>query len=155
MEIEIRSISRGLQVADFDCGHAALNEWLVRYAHQNQRRNMSRTFVATQPGSDRVLGYYTSLASELGPYDANLTSYNVPSMLVARLAVSLDAQGLGLGMKLLKHAFDSATKISQLTGLCLVAVSAIDESVADFYSRFGFEALSSDPLKLIAKASSL
>ena len=148
MEIEIRSISRGLQVADFDCGHAALNEWLVRYAHQNQRRNMSRTFVATQPGSDRVLGYYTSLASKLAPLTNSTFRFDTPTMFIARLAVDRAIQGHRIGSSLMVHALTQALAVSSLTGLAAVLVSALNEEAVAFYEKVGFTQLESDPYHL-------
>ncbi|MDM8550533.1 type II toxin-antitoxin system HicB family antitoxin [Desulfobacterales bacterium HSG2] len=40
-------------VEGFECGYPALNEWLCRYALQNQRAYSSRTFVVTD--EDRVV----------------------------------------------------------------------------------------------------
>lgn len=151
MEIEIRSISRGLRVADFDCGHAALNEWLVRYAHQNQRRNMSRTFVATHPGSDRVLGYYTSLASKLGPSPNSAFRFDTPTMFIARLAVDKESQGKRVGSLLMVHAFSQAIAIASFTGLAAVVVSALNDEAVSFYEKVGFTQLESDPYHLVIR----
>jgi len=42
----------------FDCGQPMLNEWLKDRASQFDRRDLSRTFVATRPEESLVLGYY-------------------------------------------------------------------------------------------------
>lgn len=44
-------------VGEFDCGRPALNEWLRRYAMQNQRADSARTFVVAD--ENRVVGYYS------------------------------------------------------------------------------------------------
>jgi len=36
----------------------SLNDYLIRFAGQNVRRDIARTYVAVSPGSPRVLGYY-------------------------------------------------------------------------------------------------
>jgi hypothetical protein len=41
----------------FDCGIAPLNDYLRRYALQNQDRDAGRTYVATR--GRRIVGYYT------------------------------------------------------------------------------------------------
>lgn len=41
---------------DFDCGHLTLNDWLKRYAIQNQKANAAKTFVVCQ--ENQVVGYY-------------------------------------------------------------------------------------------------
>ena len=58
---------------DFDCGHALLNDWLRRYALQNQRANAAKTFVVCQ--ERRVIGYY-SLA--VGAVDHGAATCNRP-----------------------------------------------------------------------------
>ena len=42
---------------NFDCGNNSLNNWLKRYAMQNQRANSARTFVVCN--EDIVVGYYS------------------------------------------------------------------------------------------------
>jgi len=54
----------GLQSAHlrdaFDCGDADLNTFLQRYAGQNERQGLSRTYVALPGESEQqVVGYYT------------------------------------------------------------------------------------------------
>ncbi len=41
----------------FECGVSALNDFLRKYAWQNQRKTSSRTYVATR--GERIVGYYT------------------------------------------------------------------------------------------------
>ena len=54
----IRRLERKHDRSSFDCGESVLNDWLKNRASQFDRRNLSRTFVATRPGDSRVLGYY-------------------------------------------------------------------------------------------------
>ena len=42
-----------------DSGEPALDEFLRRYARQNQEKGLGRTYVATREGSPEVLGYFT------------------------------------------------------------------------------------------------
>lgn len=43
-------------LADFDCGHATLNECLHKRTFKNQKNGASRTFVVNN--DERVIGYY-------------------------------------------------------------------------------------------------
>lgn len=44
----------------FDCGEPALNDYLARYARQNQGSGIARTFVAVEDEApSRILGYYS------------------------------------------------------------------------------------------------
>ena len=81
---------------DFDCGHALLNDWLRRYALQNQRANAAKTFVVCQ--GLKVIGYY-SLAVGAVDHGAattrvrkGLARHPIPVMVLARLAVDLHYQ---------------------------------------------------------------
>lgn len=60
-------------------------------------------------------------------------------MLLGRLAVDLDHQGRGLAAAMLKHFLKKALEVSELTGLRLVQVHALDDRAADFYRHVEFE----------------
>lgn len=138
----------------FDCGVAELDEFVRRYARQNERLGLGRTFVAVGETSDRVLGYYTlrmgSVAcAELPPTETKrFPKYPVPVIHLARLAVDRSARGLGLGDRLLFDALQRAHDASTDIGAFAVEVIAINEHARDFYVRYGFKPLSQDQLHL-------
>ncbi|HEY6401748.1 MAG TPA: GNAT family N-acetyltransferase, partial [Blastocatellia bacterium] len=43
----------------FDCEENSLNEFLKKYARQNDEKGLGRTFVAVKPGDPAIIGYYT------------------------------------------------------------------------------------------------
>lgn len=49
----------------FDCGHEALNRFLIRFALANQWARASRTYVAL--GGDVVVGFHTLVVGEVSP----------------------------------------------------------------------------------------
>ncbi len=53
---EIENLRREHDVTRFDCGNAALNTWLQKYAWMNQQADSAKTYVAV--AGDRVAGYY-------------------------------------------------------------------------------------------------
>ena len=54
----IRRLDKAHDRSVFHCGQPILNEWLKDRAGQFDRRDLSRTFVATRPNEALVLGYY-------------------------------------------------------------------------------------------------
>jgi len=140
----------------FDCGSAALNEYLDRYARQNHESGGVKTFVAVSPEQPtRVLGYYSvspgaitfarvpeTLTKKLGRYD-------VPVFRLGRLAVDRSVQSQGLGGDLLLAAGERALAVAAEVGGVALAIDAKDERAAKWYERFGALALLDDPLKLI------
>ena len=64
--------------------------------------------------------------------------YPIPVVILARLAVALDAQGKGVGYGLLQDAIRRAIKIAEQAGIRAMLTHPIDEDAARFYTRFGF-----------------
>ena len=73
----------------------------------------------------------------------------MPVFRLARLAVSLAAQGQGLGGDLLLAAGTRALAVAQAVGGVALAIDAKDERAAAWYERFGALRLLDDPLKLV------
>jgi GNAT superfamily N-acetyltransferase len=138
----------------FDSGVAALDEFLRKYARQNDEKGLSRTYVATRPGEPDVLGYVTIRMGEIAcaslpeAVQKRLPRYPVPMLHVARLAVDRKTRGKGIGEQLLIHALRKALDAAEGLGVWGVEVIAKDESARSFYARYGFEAPTDDPLHL-------
>lgn len=140
----------------FDCGDAALNEYLSRYARQNHESGGAKTFVATSSSEPiRILGFYTISpgAIEFSRVPATLTRrlgrHDVPVFRLGRLAVDRSAQGRGLGSDLLLAAGERAVAVAAEVGGVALAIDAKNKEVACWYGRFGALPLLDDPLKLI------
>lgn len=138
----------------FDCGVSALNLYLRNYALQNQKRGIVRNYVTTHADSKVIVGYYSlvyaSLDQKLLPPKLikGLGRYDIPVMLLARLAIDRREQGHGLGKALLKNAILRTMQAAEIAGLKLLLVHAKDDAAADFYRKHGFEPVLDDPLKL-------
>ena len=138
----------------FDCGQSVLNEWLKDRAGQFDRRDLSRTFVATRENELSVVGYY-AISSHRVVYDMlpdaeakGLPHLDIPVVLIGRLAVDRSAQGQGLGSLLLVDALRRSADISDQLGIRAVEVDAIDDTARNFYLKFGFRPLLDDPRHL-------
>lgn len=138
----------------FACGRPMLDDWLKDRAGQFDRRDLSRTFVATRPGEARVFGYY-SLSTHRVVYEAlpdvearALPRIDVPVVLLGRLAVDQSIQKQGLGSLLLVDALRRSLDISAQVGIRAVEIDALDETAKKFYLAFGFRPLIDDPRHL-------
>ena len=131
----------------FDSGKSQLNNYLQKYAWQNQQKRYSMTFVATVEDSKEIAGYYCTSASSIeftnipDSLKKKSPKYPAPVMLIGQLAVDRKMQGQGLGKVLLMHALSKAVRISGEMGIFAVMVDAIDESAKEFYLKYGFTAL--------------
>src|SRR3982750_2723843 len=105
----------------FDCGVPVLNEYLKKFALQNQKKHAARTYVATR--GNRIVGYYSlaygsvSLAEAPQKVRSGLSRHPVPVILLARLAVDSAEQGSGLGAALLKDALLRTIQAAEIAGL--------------------------------------
>ncbi|WP_048442016.1 GNAT family N-acetyltransferase [Caenimonas sp. SL110] len=128
----------------FDCGKAALNEWLLRHASQAQGSGSAKTFVASE--KDRVVGYFSLTVGQVDTLDVperirkGMGQYAVPVVVLARLAVSIQDQGRGIGLGLLQDAIRRTVLIAEQAGVRAMLTHPIDEEAAMFYMRFGFSA---------------
>ncbi|CAN5358945.1 GNAT family N-acetyltransferase [soil metagenome] len=164
----IRSVKHGptrpLKKSDdrksFDCGVEALNLYLSQYALQNQKKDASRTYVAVD-ADDKILGYYTLVyggvtVSEAPPeVGAGFGNYPVPILLIARLAVSIDEAGKGLGRSLLRDALIRAIGAADIAGLSAVVVDAKDSGAKAFYEKLGFIPGPEDKFRLFRKMTDI
>jgi GNAT superfamily N-acetyltransferase len=136
----------------FDCGVAALNDFLSRQAGQQQRKGFGKTYVAVGDGEDVIAGFVTVsvgqvAATELPP-GLKLPRYPVPILRIGRLAVDRRLQEQGVGHELLAFALHLALDFSERVGLYAVVVDAKDDRIAGFYRKLGFRPTLDDALCL-------
>ena len=134
----------------------ALNDYLQRYARQNDGKGAAKTFVAVpSAGSRELLGYY-SISPGAVDFDwvptgvlRGLGQYDVPVFRLSRLAVRRDLQGRGLGGELVLAAGARAIAVSAEVGGLALAIDAKDDRAASWYAHLGATRLIDNPLKLI------
>jgi GNAT superfamily N-acetyltransferase len=135
----------------FSCGHAALDNFLKKYASQYAKRKLGTTYVAVADEGPRVLGYYTLAPSHFAFAHApeelikGLPKHPVPSLLLARLAVDQSERGKGLGKFLLLDGLGRCLRVSREVAFRAVEVEAIDDQAAAFYVKYGFLPFPGDP----------
>lgn len=135
-----RKLERGDLRAGFTSGAGELDDWLVKYAWQNQQANNSTTYVITD--GERVVGYYAIAMSAYAKNDAPAEMQRgrpaqIPCILLARLAVDKSCQGEGLGWELLRDALLRAVSLSDSIGAAAVLVHCRDDTAREFYPGNG------------------
>jgi GNAT superfamily N-acetyltransferase len=141
----------------FFCGETALDDWLKRRALANQASGASRTFVVADPDG-RVVGYYAMAAGAVSHPSATPSVRRnmpdpVPVMVLARLAVAVNAQGIQLGGALLQDAARRAVVVSQQAGVRALLVHALHDRAKLFYEHYGLQASPLHPLTLMLRLS--
>jgi GNAT superfamily N-acetyltransferase len=128
----------------FDCGDAALNEFLRRYARQTHEQGGAKTFVAVPDDEPtRVLGFYTlspvSVAYARTPeiIKRGLARHDVPAFRLGRLAVDRTVQHQGLGGQLLLAAGRRCLCAAQEVGGVALLIDAKHDAVATWYESYG------------------
>ncbi len=145
-------LTKSHTIAEFDCGKPPLNDFLIRYALQNQAGGGARTYVLAR--ENRVIGYYSLTPASVLPEDApdrvnkGQGRYPIPVILMARFAIDKGEQGKGFGKALLRDALRRALQGAEAIGGRAFLVHAKDEEARAFYLKFGMERSPTNPLHL-------
>jgi GNAT superfamily N-acetyltransferase len=146
-------------VNSFDCGIDELNSYLQRYARQTQKREGTRTYVVLD--GNQVIAYYTIVFGGIAWIDApdyvrkGLGKYQIPIMIIARLAVDSTWAGKGLGNSLLLDALKRVVAASEIAGLRAVVVDAKNNTAKQFYEKRGFRSWPIDSKRLFITMTEL
>nr|NDG06638.1 N-acetyltransferase [Oxalobacteraceae bacterium] len=114
--------------------------------------NSAQTYVCGYGGS--VVGFYSLAVGSVDPAAAaprvikGVPRHPVPVMILARLAVDVAHQRVGLGRALLKDALRRTAQAADIAGIRALLVHAKDERARNWYLSFDFEPSPSDPLHL-------
>ncbi|MCX5508231.1 GNAT family N-acetyltransferase [Pseudomonas sp. BJa3] len=145
----------------FDCKiHPALNAYITQQAGQDQKRNVSRTFMYIEKST--LLGFYTlanasvALDSLSENQQKKMPRYPIPAILLSRLAVDRTAQKQGLGKRLMADFFRRVCVVARHSGVAFIVVDAKDMDAASYYhSKLGFVPSSNNPFRLVLPTATL
>jgi GNAT superfamily N-acetyltransferase len=141
---------------DFDSGEPALDEWLKRHALTAHSGGSARVYVTTLEDGQTVVGYYALAAAQVAPEEATERALKgqprtrpVPAILLARLAVNRDYQGVGLGRSLLQDVMLRCLVAAEAIGARVLLVHAKHHAAKSWYLQYGFDESPTDPLHLL------
>jgi|SRR5947209_12126309 len=145
MALVVRKLEPSHPVRHFDCGDEELNEFLRRYAVQNQERHMyGTTYVAFLPNHDEIIGYYTLASSSIPRLDLPQASVqgqpkypHIPCILLARIAIAKRHAGKGHGEALIRDCMTNALLAANICNARYIIADAYIEKV-NWYERYGF-----------------
>jgi GNAT superfamily N-acetyltransferase len=136
-------------LASFLSGEPTLDDWLRSRALDNGYLGASKTYVACEAGSGRVVGYYALSMGQIlnseatGPMRRNMPR-QIPAVMLGRLAVDRNWHGRGLGGALLQDAVRRSERAAQEVAARLLIVHAISPAAETFYRHYGFTRLPVD-----------
>ena len=145
----------------FDCGIERLNNFLKLSAKKQQKGDMTRVYVAVEPGETRILGYHAinvgtmNVAELVKPPRSTPNHGNIPVLFLGQIAVDRQAQGLGIGGLLMYHVFLKACVIADEAGchaVLLDVMSDVNEEVftrrKGWYETFGFQSFADNKARM-------
>jgi GNAT superfamily N-acetyltransferase len=148
----VRKLAAADSVDAFDCGQAALNQFLQRYALVNQKANSAQTYVCYR--GNVMVGFYSLAVGRVDPQAApprvtkGLARHPVPVMILARLAVDKEHQRKGLGQALPKDALLRTAQAADIAGIRCLLLHATDDGARWWYESWEFEPSPTDPYHL-------
>jgi GNAT superfamily N-acetyltransferase len=149
-------ISRKHDRKAFDCGDAAMNDFLRRYARQSHDLGGAKTILAIDDADNKtIFGFYSLAPGALAYAETpemmrrGLAQHDVPGFRLARLATHVRLQGQGLGGQLLAAAARRCLRAAAEVGGVVLIIDAKNDRAARWYASYGALALNNKPLTLV------
>ena len=147
--------------AGFDCGVGRLNDFLKLSAKKQQKADMTRVYVAVEPGETNVLGYHAitvgamNVAELIEPPKGTPNHGDIPVLFLGQVAVDRQVQGLSIGGLLMHHVFSKACVIADEAGCHAVLLDVMSDGDEDdfvrrkgWYRAFGFQGFASNDARM-------
>ena len=118
-----------------------MENFLRNEAYDDQEKGLSRTYLFVEDGK---LIAYLSLCNDAIRLefeerdDMELPYTTIPAVKVARLAVSVDYQGKGIGKEALQFAIYVAQMVRDYSGVVFLTLDCYEHRVS-YYEKFGFQ----------------
>lgn len=152
-----RLLEPGDLVDDFECRSNEQTEWLRHHARQAHATGTAKVLVVTEADRDVVTASYAWSMASISVADApsrvrkGAGGYPQPVALLARLGVSLDHEGRGLGAGLVTDVIGRTAQLGAEIGCRGLLVHAETAEARDFYLHLvpEFEQSPTDELQLI------
>jgi len=145
------------ELGAFECRSVEQTEWLKRHARSAHGSGTARVLVVTEVGEAAVVAYYGWAMATITIADApqrmrrGAGRYPQPVALLARLGVSIQHEGQGLGAGLLRDVIMRTADLGTAIGCRGLLVHAETHEAFEFYRHLipEFEASPTDELHLV------
>jgi ribosomal protein S18 acetylase RimI-like enzyme len=134
--------------AAFSCGVDRIDNFLKSTAAKQADEDFTKVYVAVEPPSNNILGYYSLSAhsidiQSLPEHDRKrMPRYStIPAIYLSTIAVHVSVQRRGLGQFLTADVLKRCVSVADLIGSHFVVLDAINEDAARMYRRIGFHDL--------------
>lgn len=153
-------LNRAHRRATFQCGEAAVDDWLATKALQHQAKHLSVTKVLVG-ARGQIAGYYTlatgqidfgDLPSELAK---KLPRRGLPVAILAWLGVSAEHQRQGLGERLVAQGLRDCYDAGQTLPFIGVILDCLNDRAKAFYQRWDFQEMPGHPYRLYLSTKQL
>lgn len=127
-----------------------MDDFLFNEAFEDQEKGLSTTYLFIH---DSKLVAYLSLCNDAiqldfeEKTDMGLSYTTEPAIKIARLAVSNEAQGMGLGRDAIEFAIVVSQNIRELSGVVFLTLDCYEHRLS-YYEKFGFEKNLIQPIEL-------
>ena len=153
MSLRFEPLTKAHDRKTFSSGSEILDRWFHTQAGQEERRSVTRVFVAVDEAG--LVGFYTlsmySIASGALPtaIAGALPRYpDVPAALIGRLARAERVRGQGVGELLVVDGLRRILATSRDVPAFAIVVDAKDAHAQSFYARLGFSPFPSRPSRM-------
>lgn len=156
--VSITSITPS-QYKNFSCTEPALDEYIKRFAVNQEKIGIGRTFVLLH--EQALIGYYTLCAAQISIQDLpqehrkKIPKYPIPASRLCRLAVGESYQGKKIGEHLLADAIKRVLLADSVMAIHSLIVDAKNEKSKNFYLKYGFIPLEGCDLNLFLSLATL
>jgi ribosomal protein S18 acetylase RimI-like enzyme len=147
--LNIEPLDRGKHDrAAFSCGVDRIDNFLKSTAAKQADEDFTKVYVAVEPPSNNILGYYSLSAhvidiQSLPENDRKrMPRYpTIPAIYLSMIAVDASMQKRGLGQFLMADVLKKCVSVADLIGSHFIVLDAINEDAARMYRRIGFHNL--------------
>lgn len=144
MSLEITALTKAHDRNGFSCSDENVDLFLKQKAMQDQKLDLSRTYVLSDSVQDRnlIIGYFTitpiHIRQEEMLNDKPKIKREIPALLLGQLGVDTRFQRKGMGELLLLNAESKALMASDLIGLRAIILDARNEDLVKWYAGYGY-----------------